>query len=557
MKIKNILILPAICCGFLSNIIASELAIKIYQSDLPFEMPAIQLTQFPDSDFNIIDFGAIGDGHNLNTNAFAKAIQACSDAGGGRVVVPAGLWLTGPIILRSNVNLYLEKGSVIQFSSDFEDYPIIATSWEGEPLKRCIAPIYGKDLQNIAITGSGIIDGAGDKWRPVLKWEITNLQWNKLIESGGVVKPGKGTMIWWPSEKASNGKEIVSTLDQENAPIEKYKSAGKFLRPVLVSLVNCRRVLLDGPTFQNSPAWNIHPLLCQDVIIRNITVRNPWYSTNGDGLDLESCKNVLVYKCRFDVGDDAICLKSGKNEFGRKRGIPSENIIVADCIVYHGHGGFVIGSEMSGGVRNVLVRDCVFLGTDLGLRFKSRRGRGGVVENIYIKNILMENIVTDALRFNTYYQNTAPTTNDKATVEKVNIDADEKTPEFRKISISDVICRGANRAVFIQGLPEMPVSQIELNNIYITSTKGLTAVDADQIKISNSKILSEEGPVLSLTNSRNIQVSEVEIPTKFKNAIQLSGKKTKNIIFKNYDLSKLKNQIKIAEPLDLDTIIQD
>src|SRR5690606_35184650 len=181
-----------------------------------------------------------------------------------------------------------------------------------------------------------------------------------------------------------------------------------FLRPVMVSLVGCNKVLLDGPTFQNSPAWNLHPLMCSNVILRNLTVRNPWYSQNGDGVDLESCKNVLIYNNTFDVGDDAICFKSGKNEDGRKRGMATENVIVKNNVVYHGHGGFVIGSEMSGGVKNVHVSNCTFLGTDVGLRFKSTRGRGGVVENIYISDIDMTNIPTESIRFNMFYGGNAP-----------------------------------------------------------------------------------------------------------------------------------------------------
>ncbi len=528
-----------------------------YLSNLPFEMPAINLTAFPDRSVSIDDFGGVGDGRTKNTAAFAKAIEACSRKGGGRVIVPPGIWLTGPIVLKSNINLHVEEGAVILFSSKFEDYPVIQTSWEGLPMKRCISPITGKDLENIAITGRGIIDGSGHKWRPVLKNKMSKLEWKALLKTGGVVKEGKETQWWWPSEAAAAGKSLVARLDKnENSTLEEYAAAREYLRPVLVSLINCRRILLDGPTFQNSPAWNIHPLLCENMIIRNIIVRNPWYSTNGDGLDLESCRNVLVYGCSFDVGDDAICLKSGRNEYGRARGIPTENIVISDCIVYHGHGGFVIGSEMSGGVRNVSVKNCIFLGTDLGLRFKSTRGRGGIVENIFINNILMENILTDAIRFNMFYQGKAPSGDDKSMdAAGENIPpVTEETPQFRKIYIRDITCSSTNRAVFLQGLPEMPIRGIEFDNVFISARTGLTTVDADDIKLNDVTILPENGPILTLYNSKNVQIKNVNIPGIKSTFLKLYGSKTKYIVLIGYDISAIKKYIEIDENVNANAI---
>lgn len=525
-----------------------EVDLRQYTANLPFNMPEIQLPEFPNNEVNIKNFGAAGDGHTLNTEAFAKAISKCAEAGGGKIIVPPGIWLTGPIILQSNINLHLEGGAVILFSHRFEDYPVIQTSWEGLPMKRCISPIYGKDLENIAITGEGILDGAGHKWRPVYKNKMSELEWTSLLKTGGILREGKDTQIWWPSEAAANGKALVAELDKkDDSSLEDYAAAREYLRPVLVSLVNCRRILLDGPTFQNSAAWNIHPLLCKEMVIRNINVRNPWYSTNGDGLDLESCKNVIVYGCNFDVGDDALCMKSGRNEYGRGRGIPTENIVISDCIVYHGHGGFVIGSEMSGGVRNIIVRNCTFLGTDLGLRFKSTRGRGGTVENIFINNILMENILTDAIRFNTFYQGLAPSTDQKAievTEDKIP-SVTKKTPQFRNIYINDVTCRGANRAVFLQGLPEMPIKDIDLNNVLITAKTGLTTVDAEGIKFTDVTILPEKGAVLSLYNSKNVQIKNVKIPDEKGTFLKLVGGKTKDIDLIGYDMNHLEKYIEI------------
>ena len=235
----------------------------------------------------------------------------------------------------------------------------------------------------------------------------------------------------------------MKALDARGAdvPLAEYAAAREFLRPVMISLVECHRVLLDGPTFQNSPAWNIHPLLCEELVIRNITVLNPWYSQNGDGLDLDSCRRVAVYKCRFDVGDDAICIKSGKDEYGRRRGRPTEDVVIVDNVVYHGHGGFTVGSEMSGGVRNILVERCTFLGTDVGLRFKTTRGRGGVVEKIWIRDIQMNDIPTDAIGFNMYYGGEAPTEarGGRRAAPRPAMPVNEGTPQFRDIVLSRIL----------------------------------------------------------------------------------------------------------------------
>ena len=211
-------------------------------------------------------------------------------------------------------------------------------------------------------------------WRPVKRFKMTDKQWRELTASGGVVD--SDGEIWWPNVEAMEGAEKLRQLMVKKAPLTEYDAVRVYLRPRLMNLINCRVVLIDGPTFQNSPMWNLHPILCEDITLRNITVRNPWYSQNGDGLDLESCRNAVVENSVFDVGDDAICLKSGKDEIGRKIGVPTENVVIRDCRVYHGHGGFVIGSEMSGGVRNIWVTGCQFIGTDVGLRFKKHSGTG-------------------------------------------------------------------------------------------------------------------------------------------------------------------------------------
>ncbi|MGH7453266.1 MAG: glycoside hydrolase family 28 protein, partial [bacterium] len=296
-------------------------------------------------------------------------------------------------------------------------------------------------------------------------------------------------------------------------------------------------------------AWNLHPLMSENITIRNITVRNPWYSQNGDGLDLESCRNVAVYNCKFDVGDDAICLKSGRDEAGRRRGMPTENVQIYDCVVYHGHGGFVIGSEMSGGVRNVEIRDCVFIGTDTGVRFKSTRGRGGVVENIHIRRIFMKDIPAAAITFNMFYSGQAPIVEPG---QATGFDAEQatpvsgKTPQFKNIFISDVTARGAAQAVELQGLPEMPLYNIELKNVSISAQKGLLGVNADQVKLVQVEILPQTGPVLAFHNSTNITIERAGYPAETDSFLALSGSKTAKINLINTNLSDARKEVKLA-----------
>lgn len=512
-------------------------------TDLPFDMPAVTEPRIPNRTFTITDYGAVGDGQTMNTGAFAKAIADCREAGGGRVIVPAGLWLTGPIRLESRLDLHLEEGAVILFSPRFEDYPLVRQTFEGRESVRCMSPLSGQDLEHVSITGSGIIDGSGQAWRPVKKEKMTEKQWKGLVKSGGVVEASG--RIWWPSREAMEGDKTVAELDKQNAPVEAYARAREFIRPVMVSLVNCRYVLLDGPTFQNSPGWNIHPLLCENMIIRNITVRNPWFSQNGDGLDLESCRNVLMHNCRFDVGDDAMCMKSGRDEYGRKRGRPTENVVIRDCTVYHGHGGFVVGSEMSGGVRNITVSNCSFLGTDVGIRFKSTRGRGGVVENIFIEDIRMIDIPTDAILFDLFYATKSP--GPEASLEVPADPVTEETPQFRNIHMRNIFCQGAKNAIYMQGLPEMPVKQISFENIVISADAGATCIEAEEITFKNVKIKAKEGPVFGFYNGRQISIEDAAVPEGEGKFIKLAGGKTGDIRLKGSDLSRLKDKIEYGK----------
>ena len=268
--------------------------------------------------------------------------------------------------------------------------------------------------------------------------------------------------------------------------------------------------------------------MCEDLTVRNITVKNPWFSQNGDGIDIESCKNTIVHDCSFDVGDDAICIKSGKDADGRQRGIPAENITINNCIVYHGHGGVTIGSEMSGGVKNVTVTDCIFIGTDVGIRFKSNRGRGGIVENIYFSGIDMINIPTQAISFNLYYGGNEGGGNEAK--EEVVPPVTEETPVFRNITIKNVTCKGAGQALFLQGLPEQNLENITLENIDIEADNGMTCIDADGISIKGMRLVTRNSPAITINNGRRIDISELQIPFSENKSVDIKGKRSKDII---------------------------
>lgn len=507
--------------------------LAIYDQVEGFVMPVVIEPAFQNNTANIADFGAISDGQTLNTKAIADAISQVSEKGGGRVIIPRGLWLTGPIILKSNIDLHAEDGALVIFSSDKNLYPLIETVFEGVNTVRCTSPISGRDLENIALTGKGVYNGTGEAWRPVKKVKMTESQWKKLIASGGVVSEDNN--IWYPSQSYLDG-EIRSNMNvpAPRASLKDYEDIRDFLRPVMVSLINCKKVLLDGPVFQNSPAWCLHPLMCEDLTIRNITVKNPWYSQNGDGLDIESCRNILVYDSNFDVGDDAICIKSGKDEAGRLRGRPTENLLVSNCIVYNGHGGVTVGSEMSGGVKNVSVKDCTFIGTDVGLRFKSNRGRGGVVENIFLSDIDMINIPTQAISFDLYYGGLSVSempengNNNKIGAEMVPIVTVE-TPVFKNITIRNLTCKGAQHAIFLQGLPEQNLENITLENINIEADKGMTCIDASGVTIKGMRLITKDPAIMTIINSRNIDIQMLDIPEGEQYFIDLKGKRSSDI----------------------------
>ncbi len=525
--------------------------VKKYTSDLPFEMPSIQPPEFPERSFNVKDFGAVGDGHTMNTAAFKKAIDACSEKGGGTVLVPPGLWLTGPIELKSNVNLHIERGAILLFSRNHDDYPIIKSPVRGFVVA---SPVYGFDLENIAVTGAGLLDGSGVTWRPVKKSKVTSSMWKEFVNSGGVVTDG-GT-IWWPSREAADGGKYMSDLrarkDKKDLTPDDFLPARDFMRPILLLFGSCKRVLIDGVTLEDSPMYALYPDHCEDVIVRNVKVNNEYWAQNSDAIDIASSKNVLVYKCTVTAGDDGICMKSS----GGKSTEPAlKNVVIADCVVYHAHGGFVIGSNTDGGMENISVRNCDYVGTDIGLRFKSARGRGGLVKNIYVDNIYMKNIVNEAILFDTYYEGFGPgegTPNLSPVAQAVN----ERTPIFEDFHIDSVFCDGAKEAVRVAGLPEMPVMDVTIKNSFVTADEGLESYFASGITLQNVTIIPKTGAVYSIKDTKDFVIDSGYCPPNTDVFMTVKGKGTQGVKIVNTDLSPAKTPIDYGADVDKNAVIR-
>jgi polygalacturonase len=297
-------------------------------------LPSVEEPGFKKDTFNIMQYGAQSGGIVLNTKSINDAITACNAKGGGVVMVPDGVWLTGPIFLKSNVNLCIARDALVIFTRDYDQYPLVKSHWHGfTDLVRCQPFIDAADQENIAITGSGVINGNGDAWGWVRRDKLAPTQWKKLVNSGGYLSEDKKR--WYPTQSSLNGSKH-NPLGRLKAgqTADVFNNVKDYLRPFLLNLYHCRKILLEGVTFQNSPAWCLHPELCTDLTVRNISINNPWYRQNGDGLDVESCNRVLIENNTFNTGDDAICLKSGLGRPGRERGIPTQNVIVRNNIVY-------------------------------------------------------------------------------------------------------------------------------------------------------------------------------------------------------------------------------
>lgn len=386
----------------------------------------IKKTSFPEKRYNILEYGAQPNVPELSSEAINNAIIACNQDGGGIVVVPKGEFLTGPITLKSNVNLHLEEGSVIKFSTRQELYfPAVLTRWEGLDCYATRPMIYAYGETNVAITGSGIIDGQGsnEHWWP----------WN-----------GNPKFGWKEGGYSQRGgsRDRLQAYSEAGVPVaQRVFGLSDGLRPQLINLYSCNSVLIEGVKLLNSPFWVIHPLLCKNLIVRKVHIES--MGPNGDGCDPESCYNVLIEDCYFDTGDDCIAIKSGRNLDGRKWSIPSENIVVRNCYMKNGHGGVVIGSEISGGFKNLFVENCKMDSPELDrvIRIKTNTCRGGIVENVFVRNIEVGQCKEAVLKINLEYQK--------------DEECDRSfPPTVRNVNLEKVTCNKSQYGVLIVGLKD-------------------------------------------------------------------------------------------------------
>nr|AAW84064.1 pectate lyase [uncultured bacterium] len=419
--------------------------------------------------FDIRTFGAQPDGETPSTAAITAAIETCAAAGGGVVYIPAGRFLTGPLRLKSHVRLHLEAGAHLLFSQDPADYPVLETRWEGKEVLTYAHQIYGEDLEGVAITGRGTIDGRGETW-----W--------RLFRAKAFTHP----------------------------------------RPRLIAFTRCKDILIEGVTLVNSPAWTINPVMCERVTIDKVTIINPPDSPNTDGIDPDSSRNVYITNCYIDVGDDCIAIKAGREDSLYRT--PCENIVIANCLMRHGHGGVVIGSETSGGIRKVVITNCIFEDTDRGIRLKSRRGRGGFVEDLRATNIIMEKVLCPFV-LNMYYDTGGGVIDERAHDLEPH-PVSEATPSFRRLSFSHITAREVQAAAaFLYGLPEQPLEDVLFDDIWIElaadasparpammravppmSQGGVLCYGARRISFRHMHLRGHRGPAFQIERAEAVQL---------------------------------------------------
>lgn len=419
--------------------------------------------KFADRTFSIEDFGA-KKGVTFNSGtAINKAIDSCSKAGGGKVIVPAGVFFTGPIVLKSNVNLYISEGATLRFSTNPKDYtPFVLTRWEGIDCYNYKPLIYAYGETNIAITGKGVLDGmaGNNSWWP----------WKGREEYGW-----KKGMMSQEHNTATGGKKRLVAMMENQVPIkDRMMAESDMLRPQFINFYKCDTVLIEGVKIERSPFWLIHPLLCSNVIVRNIIAESD--GPNNDGCDPESCKNVLIEGCYFNTGDDCIAIKSGRNFDGRAWDTPSENLVIRGCTMKNGHGGIVIGSEVSGGCRNVYAEDCIMDSPllDRVVRIKTNTLRGGVVENVYVRNIKVGECAEAVLRIEMNY-------------EMGKSRQGEFYPLVRNIYLENITSKRSKYGVYIDGYKDrIRVENINLKNCRFSNvSKGNSIVGVKNVKFEN------------------------------------------------------------------------
>lgn len=433
----------------------------------PFKMPQLQRPDFPDRQVNILDYGAVPGGETKNTAAIASAITALDKLGGGRVLVPAGVWLTGPVHLRSNIELHLAKDAVLKFSDVMEDYlPNVFVRVGGIELYNYSPFIYARGCENVGITGPGRLDGNSQAW-----WDWKTKETREFFAQGAA-----------------------------NVPSEKrvYGTREAAIRPSFVSFVDCKNILMEGFTIGGGPNWTIHPIYSENIIIRKVNVLTE--GPNNDGIDPDSCRNVLIEHCTFSTGDDCVVLKSGYDQDGRRVGRPTENVVMRHCTAKRGHGGLVIGSEMSGSVRNVYLHESDFDGTDRILRIKSRPGRGGVVENVWVDRVRGQNLKHEAVILNMDYSF------------DTNAIVDQNPPIFRNIHVKNLEAYNVPVAIRITGMATSPIQNVSFEKVFIQAKRGIIAAHARGIDFRDLTLTVAEGPRFEFDHVAEAVLDGVALP---------------------------------------------
>jgi polygalacturonase len=426
--------------------------------------------------FNVLDYGAAPDGKTKDTAAIAQAVAACSASGGGTVYFPAGRYLTGSIQLESNLTLNLDAGATLLYSGDPADSPLVPSRWEDTTAFTHAPLIYANGKENIAIVGRGTLDGQGRNW------------WWRAGRAGpqsASARPAQ--QAWLKLYDRIQAGETLTAAD--------FKLAAEYLRPSLVQPYNCRNVLIEGVTLTESPMWMLHPLYSENVEVRGVTFRSD--GPNTDGIDVDSCRDVRISDCFFATGDDCIVIKSGRDRDGRRVARPTEHVAITNCVMYQGHGAIVIGSETSGDVRDIVASNIVAKGTDRGIRIKSQRGRGGVVENVRCDNFVIENALSQAIEITTLYS--------QMPAEPLS----ERTPLFRNFAFSNITIINAHQVASIQGLPEKTIDGLRFTDITASGKVGFLCDHAMGVELHHVRVNASSGSAFVFDTVRDGVLDDV------------------------------------------------
>ncbi|MDR3665453.1 MAG: glycoside hydrolase family 28 protein [Ignavibacteriaceae bacterium] len=412
--------------------------------DLNKILKSIKPPEFADKSYLITDFGALADGKTDCTSAIRDAVEKCTRMGGGKVIVPEGTFLTGAIHLKSRVNLVISKGAVLKFSTDPTKYlPVVYTRFEGTECMNYSPLIYAYKQQNIAVTGEGILDGQGSKenwW----KWKASSGEFSQ--------KPARDKLV---------------DMGEKNIPVkDRIFGEGSFLRPVFFQPYMCKNILVEGVTFKNSSMWFLNPVLCKNVTFNNVATDG--IGPNNDGCDPESCLDVLIKGCSFNNGDDCIAIKSGRNNDGRRVNVPCKNIVIQNCIMKDGHGGVVIGSEVSGNISNVYAEDCVMNSPNLdrAFRFKTNSERGGIIKNVYARNIKVGEVGDAVILIDYYYEGG---------------DIGKFTPVMRNFHFNNITSNKSPYALKMKAYERSHVKNLQLENCSFENVKNPNIIENIEI----------------------------------------------------------------------------